>query len=183
MPLGIVHSDCREKNGIPLYASFSFFWYAGVAGKLVRGAKYKKDTRCLGALCAAISSSARAQLLTLHKLIKGSVITYIPLDQSTRETRGFNQSQWLAHYISTILNVPCVELLQKIRPSHRPQASLLREKRRGYMRGLFHCAGAVPQQLYVVDDVITSGATMREAARALTEGGARRMCAISACTS
>lgn len=88
------------------------------------------------------------------------------------QRRGFNQSEWLAEEMSTLMNVPVG--LWSLRTRHtRPQVGLAATERKVNVRGAFAASPeAAGRRILLVDDVSTTGATAREAARALRDTGA-----------
>jgi ComF family protein len=86
--------------------------------------------------------------------------------------RGFNQSEWLAEEMSVLMNVPLG--MWSIRTRHtRPQVGLSALERKENMRGAFAATPeAAGRRILLVDDVSTTGATAREAARELRDAGA-----------
>jgi predicted amidophosphoribosyltransferase len=65
--------------------------------------------------------------------------------------------------------------LRRVRPT-RPQSDLAASERRANVRGAFRAAPEVSgRHVLVLDDVLTTGATLGECARALRDGGARRV--------
>jgi predicted amidophosphoribosyltransferase len=65
------------------------------------------------------------------------------------------------------------------RTLHRPQSALDRATRLRNIRGTFAARGAVPGAVIVVDDVCTTGATLREALTILRRAGARDLAALT----
>ena len=91
------------------------------------------------------------------------VVCPVPLHWRRRWARGFNQSALIAHHLATHLQLPCMELLQRTRPTS-PQVLLNHAGRQSNVRGAF--APARPFDLagrpvWLVDDVLTTGATLR----------------------
>ncbi|MES1980987.1 MAG: ComF family protein [Pseudomonadota bacterium] len=105
-------------------------------------------------------------------------IVPMPLHPARLRERGFNQSLELARQISTQLNIPLItNACQRVRDT--PSQSALPWKARGRnMRKAFSCNGDFAgKHIAVVDDVMTSGATLNEAALALRRGGASEVSA------
>src|SRR5262245_36804782 len=102
------------------------------------------------------------------------VVVPVPLHWRRQWQRGFNQSQLLARALAGRLKVPCVEALQRVR--HTPiQPSLSPTARRENVRNAFRAARRARidgKSVVLVDDVMTTGATAHEAARALRDAGA-----------
>ena len=97
----------------------------------------------------------------------------LPLHPSRLRTRGFNQSLEIARATSKTLGIPLnPELLTRIRATP-PQAGLPLKERGRNVRGAFECGGDLAgQRILLMDDVMTSGSTLREAARILKLHGA-----------
>ncbi len=104
-------------------------------------------------------------------------IVALPLASRRLATRGFNQSAVLAERVAQNLGIGYAPRgMLKIRDTP-PQAGLDREARLKNVRGAFDCEGGevVGQHVALLDDVMTTGATMSEAAGALKKAGARRV--------
>jgi len=100
----------------------------------------------------------------------------VPLARERERERGFNQAALLARRIGRRLEVPTRPgWLARIR-STRPQSDLSAAERRANVRGAFRASELVAgRHLLLVDDVLTTGATLEACARALSAAGARRV--------
>lgn len=105
----------------------------------------------------------------------------VPLHAKRKRTRGYNQAQVLAEGISRIRKIGVLNGLAKVKNTP-PQTFLDGENRRNNPKGAF----AVRRQdavkgktLLLVDDVFTTGATMRECSRVLKKGGAKEVRGIT----
>jgi ComF family protein len=100
----------------------------------------------------------------------------VPLAPERERQRGFNQAALLAERCARWLELPVnTRWLTRVRATG-PQSDLTAAERRANVRGAFrasrHVAG---RHVVVVDDVLTTGATLGECARALRAAGARRI--------
>lgn len=104
----------------------------------------------------------------------GPAPTLVPIPLATQRlaNRGFNQSQFIAQSAARAWRAPSqIRWLRKTRTSAR-QASLHREDRQKNLAGLFLASVRLcDQRVVLIDDIMTSGATLREAARAVSEAG------------
>ena len=111
-----------------------------------------------------------------------AVLAPIPLAQSRRRVRGFNQAELIAAAMSRYLGVPMrSDLLHRIKKGP-PQVALSGIARREHMKNAFVGArlpGMAPRTVILVDDVRTTGATIEDAARALKEAGVRSVWAMT----
>ncbi len=98
----------------------------------------------------------------------GSVVTWAPTSAARRQRRGFDQAELLARATARRWDLRCRALLH--RTSAPPQAGRSGRERRA--NPSFAAAGVAPVAVVLVDDVVTTGATLTAAARALRAAGA-----------
>ena len=110
--------------------------------------------------------------------IAADALVPVPLHWLRRLRRGYNQSHALARGLSRRLGIPLrAPWLRRVRHTPR-QTSRSFEERRANVRDAFRAAGGPAlraKTVLLVDDVMTTGATASEAARALRAGGASRV--------
>ena len=113
-------------------------------------------------------------------LVEADVLVPVPLHPLRLAWRRFNQSALLANAISRACGVPVdVDALARVKRSP-PQVGMTRSQRALNVQGAFRVVpersmGVDGRAVVLVDDVLTSGATVNAAARALLRGGARRV--------
>lgn len=101
------------------------------------------------------------------------VVTSLPLHASRVRERGFNQADLLARPLAKALGLPFrPDLLERVRAT-APQAALRGPARDANVRGAFRATRPLPGDLRValVDDVLTTGASLESAAAALLDAG------------
>ena len=110
------------------------------------------------------------------------MISYIPLGKKRYRQRGYNQSELIARHIAAEVIVPCVDTLVKIRDNPAQSGIKDRAKRAKNVAGAYEVkdAGLVRgKTILLVDDVVTTGATLSECARVLSKAGAGRIYAVT----
>ena len=111
-----------------------------------------------------------------------AIIIPIPLDQTRRRERGYNQSSLIAQALAKILQRPCREdILHRQRPTAH-QSQLHAKERWTNMDGAFRIlplVNIVGREIILVDDIFTTGATASEAAKTLKKAGAFRVTVIT----
>lgn len=102
------------------------------------------------------------------------VVTWAPVSDRRRKTRGYDQSELLAREAAKAWGVKPARLLRKKR-DNPPQSSLGAEERRGNVLGVYEAADAERvrnARVLLIDDILTTGSTLAECARVLREAGA-----------
>lgn len=115
-------------------------------------------------------------------LPQGSDVLVVPIPTTSNRfrARGFDHVEWIAQILACTKNVPYGTKLIHAR-EHAPQSHLVADEDRvSNISGAFRITGDVSgKRVILVDDVITSGATLNEATRALLAAGAREICAFT----
>jgi ComF family protein len=109
------------------------------------------------------------------------MITPIPLSQSRRRERGYNQAGLIARPLALALGLAYApKALVRWRDT-RSQVGLTKEQRRENVRGVFRAEGARVRgrTILLVDDVATTGSTLSSAAEVLLAEGASRIYAFT----
>lgn len=112
---------------------------------------------------------------------QAQAVVALPLHAERLAQRGYNQAALLAEALARRLNLPYLpQAVQRVRHT-APQVGLSRQERAANVADAFR---ADPEQvrglhLVLVDDVMTTGATMRACAQALQSAGAAEICALS----
>ncbi len=105
----------------------------------------------------------------------GSTVVPVPLGRRRLRERGYNQAGVVAHALADFHRLPVAELLTRTRETPA-QSTLDRGARQQGVAGAFSAtADATGLRAWLVDDVLTTGATSRAARRALLDAGAARV--------
>lgn len=110
---------------------------------------------------------------------KSTFLTPIPLHKKRWNWRGFNQSELIARKLSENLGLDILKGLERVKYK-QPQTHFKKEARLNNMKNSFAWRGEnlKNKKIILVDDVITTGATLNEAAKELKKAGARRVEAL-----
>jgi ComF family protein len=105
------------------------------------------------------------------------IVTSVPMWREKEKNRGFNQAKILAQIVSKEFMLSETDLLTRTRPT-RPMFGLKKDERRKNIEGAFkikkeQLGGIKNQAIILVDDLWTTGSTMRECAELLKRGGAK----------
>lgn len=148
--------------------------YDGALRKAIHAMKYRRVRRAALPLGDLLSEHLRANPQPADALVA------VPLHAGRLAERGFNQSAELAARIAQRSGLPIVAGLERCRDTGH-QASLGRAARRGNVAGAFVWAARTPPpaRALLVDDVLTTGATLAACADALRAAGTREVRAVA----
>jgi ComF family protein len=110
-----------------------------------------------------------------------TLLVATPLHANRKRERGFNQSALLTAYLSMRTGIPFHEgAVQRVRDT-RPQVGLNAKDRQQNVAGAFEADRSIArdQRVVVIDDVYTTGATVRACASALLDAGASKVWALT----
>jgi ComF family protein len=163
-PAGAICGRCLAEPP-PYDATLAAFWYRFPADTLVQALKFRGEL----ALSAFLAK-------TLLKKLAGEqpdLVVPVPLSAARLRSRGYNQAAEIARRLGR--GRVELELCGRTRDA-RPQVELPFAERARNVRGAFAVRGALDgATVAVVDDVMTTGATLGEIARALKSAGASRV--------
>ena len=114
------------------------------------------------------------------------LVSWVPVSAKRRRSRGYDQTELLAHAVAKELELPCTQTLQKIR--HNPAQSSQRDAaaRRANVLGAYRAVSPerfAGRSVLLIDDILTTGATLSECSRVLlTAGASSVVCAALAAT-
>jgi len=147
------------------------FDYAGPMGDAIRAGKYAGRADAFAAVRRVMLGAMPEPLVRAPP----GVVVPVPLHPRRVKARGFQPTLLLARTAARALGAPCRSRLVSRSRDTPPQAGRGERGRRENVRGAFTVRGNVQgADVLVVDDVLTTGATVREVARALRRAGAAR---------
>jgi competence protein ComFC len=164
-PAGLTCKRCRPDTALAGMAVGAF--YDGAVKELILKLKFHR-------LRSAEDAAASLVLGALPGSWGAQMVTSVPISASRYRERGYNQSELIARRVAARLALPYAPLLGRATSVH--QLGVGRQTRFEQVRGAFYlargCAGA---RVLIVDDVVTTGATLSECAAVLSGAGAREV--------
>ena len=148
-------------------ATTAYFVYSFPVDRIIQALKYGHRLAVARYLGNVLSESFRSH---------ADVLVALPLHPLRLRERGFNQAVEIARPVARSLGLPLM-LEAVVRDADRaPQAGLPWSERRRNVRGAFRCVtNLTGKRVLLVDDVMTTGATLNEFARVLKLHGATRV--------
>lgn len=166
---------CTECRRIPPPYDWARGWgpYEGNLRRLIYRFKFEGDVRLsipLGELLAEAWANGPDNT-------RPDWLVPIPCHRRRKRSRGFDQSEKLARRLSRLLKVPMFRGLWRQKRT-QPQPGLSQSERRRNLRGAFalrHPSRLEGRRVLIVDDVMTSGTTVSEAAKLLSAAGTKNI--------
>jgi ComF family protein len=154
----------------PWAAAYAAWVYAFPVDHLLQALKYRGTLALAEPLAQALCATLAARSTRLP-----DCLVAVPLSPRRQRARGFNHAREIARRVAAQLRVPLAPGLLRTRDTP-PQASLRLAQRAANLRGAFDARGAFAgRSVAIVDDVMTTGATLAAAAQALRAAGALRV--------
>ncbi|KKQ94998.1 MAG: Phosphoribosyltransferase [candidate division CPR2 bacterium GW2011_GWC1_39_9] len=114
-----------------------------------------------------------AEKIKLLPNLENFVLVPVPLDKKRFRERGYNQSFLIAKHLAFESNLKTKDCLRK--ESRKPQMDLKKKDRQKNLEGAYTVIGEVPKKVILVDDVLTTGSTIKECVKVLKKAGAREV--------
>ena len=109
-----------------------------------------------------------------------SLVTWVPMTPQKEFERGYNQSELLARAVARALKIPALPVLKKVRET-ATQHELSREERIENVRKAYRADARVKNKtILLIDDIVTTGSTICECAKALYDAGAKEVIGLCA---
>ncbi len=159
----------------PFAATIAAYTYAFPVDRLLQELKYGGRLALADWAGSALGSIVERTLAARLPQERPDAVVALPLGRDRQRERGFNQAQEIAVRVAGRIGVPIASLLARTAET-APQSELSWSERAANIRGAFSADGAARgRRIAIVDDVMTTGATLAEAARTLLRGGAQRV--------
>lgn len=175
---GIVCKDCEKTLPInntqtipPQFVNtvYAPFYYKGG----VRSAIIRYKFRRMRAYATPFAQYIAKSIKEDHKF-RADFITWVPISKWRLRTRGFDQSKLIAQALGKELDIPVIPTLRKMRNNRRQSTMKNVSARRANVIGVYEIIDAEEiflKRALLIDDILTTGATISEAARMLKTAG------------
>ena len=164
----------KATRNISFVADWTSMWYynGNVRNSLLR---YKfHNRRSYGAVYGRLL----AMKLLSKPLCQYDILTWVPVSPQRKRKRGFDQVELIAQAVGQELGTPAVPVLKKIK-HNKPQSRLSDpSRRRANVLGAYTVpdpAAIAGKRILLLDDIITTGATIQECSRTLLTAGAKEV--------
>lgn len=171
--------------------------YNSIIRKLIRQFKYKPYVSKLAEIISEIMNEGLAQNEAFYNFIEQfeSVIIPIPLSPRRLRERGYNHAEILASFVAKYFDLKIEpKILVRIKET-KPQFRLNKEERKKNVEDAFSVrkdpktpllgqrptgpAANIPKAVVIIDDLATSLATLKEAAKVLKSAGAKKVLGVT----
>ena len=170
---GVICGACLQAKPRPIRNTFALFRYMFPVNRLIQDMKFHARIEV-----AAFLGYWMAQFACAKDLSMPQCFIPVPLHNSRVVERGYNQALEIARAAGSMLGIPvCHNICNRI-INTPPQSAVSAILRRRNLKGAFalskDCA-SLPEHVVIIDDVITTGATVNELAHVLRDGGIERV--------
>ncbi|PJF32633.1 MAG: hypothetical protein CUN52_00665 [Phototrophicales bacterium] len=145
--------------------------HEGILREALHNLKYLRQTQLVSLFGARLAS------LWVEQNRSADFITCVPMGMNRLKERGYNQADLIAQSFAYRVHIPYIpHALTRVKETIS-QVGLSAQERQNNMRGVFKAQSEEIRGKIgiIVDDVLTTGATLSECANALYDGGAKRV--------
>ncbi|MGZ6256628.1 MAG: ComF family protein [Candidatus Limnocylindria bacterium] len=163
-------SDSGTMVGDALELAIAAFEHEGALRRALQRLKYGGS----GRIALPLARASEPALKALTRVCGALPLVPVPVHAARMRQRGYNQAALLARALGSELGLPVLEILERRRATAR-QHGLGKAARLHNLRGAFATrAGAqTPPRLILVDDILTTSATLESCAQVLKTAGAK----------
>jgi competence protein ComFC len=179
---GLTHPSCKGRYALDGLSCL--FSYRGPIRKIIQKLKFNSLFDLVPDIAFLIKEEIEENELLYKFFINDTpVVVPVPLHWFRERKRGFNQAALLAQTISQRWSLKFLEEFLVRDKYTKFQAKLKKEEREGNIKGVFRIKEKFPSNILVsqfpsvllVDDIWTTGATMRECGRVLKRAGVKKV--------
>ena len=159
---------------LPSCPAWSLRPHEGLPRRLVLSLKHRGEA-CLAREMAALVLPLPAFL----SFSPDTVVTWVTMPRRRERVRGIDHGRLLAEAVAENLGLPCRKLLNRRNGRYRTRATLNAAAREANLEDAFSPVGPVSFPVLLVDDVLTTGTTVRRCVSALRKAGAKDVTALT----
>lgn len=164
-------ADCQKKPP-PFDEIIPLFYYQPPINQLIARMKFSFDPQ----LANLMGGWLARHLQNTESFTAPECVIPVPLHRRRRAVRGYNQALEIARPIAKQLQIPLYQQYCRRKRHTKAQAELPQTKRLKNMHKSFQInTKNIPQSLAIVDDVVTTGATVRELASTWKKAGTKKI--------
>lgn len=180
----LTHPKCKTPYSIDgIISSIS---YKGIVKRLLYQFKYKPFLSDLKVPLSKLFYEGLIQQEAVIKFVSRDnvLVTAVPLHVSRERKRGYNQSELLGKELAKRLDITYMSSILDRLKQTKPQFELTKEQRKENLKGAFALNSRFKQkikgkQIILVDDITTTGATLRECGKVLKQSGAGKVLGVT----
>ncbi len=157
--------------------AFSLFYFikTGLAQNIIHNIKYKGDKQAAFNLGVMLGN----KILLRHPApLPWELMVPVPLHPGKFEKRGYNQSEVFGQGLSAALGIPMASNVLRRKTTGKSQASRSKDDRFASIFQAFELVNPTPIQnrhVLLIDDVLTTGATLESCGQLLLQNGAAKL--------
>jgi ComF family protein len=177
---GQTHPGCRTKSTID--GAFCAVAYKGVVKKLIYNFKYKPYLADLKNSLVELFYESLIQQEIFQKVYQlKPVLVPIPLHAKRLRKRGYNHAELLSEGLAKKLKLETKDLLLRKKETKSQFGLKLKERKENLKDAFMINPGqkAPAENIILIDDILTTGSTLFEAARLLKKNGVRRVWGVT----
>ncbi len=165
--------SCRH-GGLPAHVWISVV-YTGVASRLVYKYKFDHQRECSVVMASLITEGLKNNVFGTSGNVQIDNFLVVPVPTATRRVRerGFDHSKLLAKQVVAKLNLQYVDVIGRV--GQKAQVGASRHTRMAQSQNEYYLKNSKPitgKKILLIDDVVTTGATLKACAGLLRQGGA-----------
>lgn len=177
---GLTHSQCQKKWGVD--GCLFLYKYNDTFKRILKKIKYKLVQNSIREIFPLLLERAVGPMGFYKKVYGDTVLQPVPLYPAREKQRGFNQSLIISEYLSLFFKMKIISLVNRtLNTDSQAELSFLKQ-RMGNVKGAFEFNSrnaTLPDSLFIVDDVVTTGSTVKELACVLKKNGISRVFVFS----
>jgi ComF family protein len=164
-----VAPDAGIVIGDALLVGMAAFAHGGPVRRALAALKYSGAAR----VAPILARAAAPALVRLGEVSGPATLVPVPVHRERQRVRGYNQAALISRELGMATGAPTADVLERTRPTTK-QHRLDRNARLANLRGAFavRAGASVPPRVIVIDDIITTTATLEACASVMREAGA-----------